>query len=190
MPLILQSVEMNPGFAHGMRGTLSADYRMVRVCELGGLVESPVPSLRDIKKSYAIWWVLYNVYSNKLNLVGRMDRHLCMDWCYTVSLSFVCWPLWRCFPPKRYWILHYNRQNATKFEKLQYYSNLLYQPTCFLATYSECWLSYSMSSTAVPASKTLTILMTTSLKPSSSPTSPCHQERWSLKECWVLISLR
>ena len=45
---------MNPGFAHGMRGTLSTDYHMVRVCELGGLVESPVPSLCDIKKLYAI----------------------------------------------------------------------------------------------------------------------------------------
>ncbi len=50
-----QSMEMNPGFAHGMRGTLLTDYRMTRVCELGGLVESPVPTLRDIKKSYAIW---------------------------------------------------------------------------------------------------------------------------------------
>ena len=49
-----QSVEMNPEFANGMRGTVTSDYRMIRVCELGGLVESPVPTLHDIKKSYAI----------------------------------------------------------------------------------------------------------------------------------------
>lgn len=48
---------MNSEFAHDMRGTLSTDYRMVRVCDLGGLVESPVPSLPDIKKPYAIWSV-------------------------------------------------------------------------------------------------------------------------------------
>ena len=53
--LPFQSVEMNPDLAHGLRGTLSTDRRMVRVCDLGGTVESPVPSLKDIKKSYAIW---------------------------------------------------------------------------------------------------------------------------------------
>ena len=50
-----QSVKMNPDLAHGLQGTLSTDHRMVRVCDLGGTVESPVPSLKDIKKSYAIW---------------------------------------------------------------------------------------------------------------------------------------
>ena len=51
----MQSLEMNPEFASGMRGTLSIDRRMVRVSEESGLVESPVPSLHDIQKSYAIW---------------------------------------------------------------------------------------------------------------------------------------
>ena len=46
---------MNPDLAHGLRGTLTTDHCMVRVCDLGGTVESPVLSLKDIKKSYAIW---------------------------------------------------------------------------------------------------------------------------------------
>ena len=48
---------MNPVFANGMRGTLFSDDRMTRVCDLEGVVESPVPCLQDIKKSYAIWLV-------------------------------------------------------------------------------------------------------------------------------------
>ena len=55
--IFFQSVEINPVFANGMCGPLSSDYRMTRVCDLGGMMESPVPCLQDIKKSYAIWLV-------------------------------------------------------------------------------------------------------------------------------------
>ena len=58
----MQSLEINPEFANGMKGSLSRDRRMtsLRVCEMDGHVECPVSSLCDIKKSYTIWYVLHS----------------------------------------------------------------------------------------------------------------------------------
>ena len=93
-----QSLEINPEFANGMRGSLSIDSRMTRVCKSGGLVESPVPSLHDIKKSYAIWYIhlLTVIHVHVYRCIYKLQTscvvlQVCFVPIFAKVIHFYCW---------------------------------------------------------------------------------------------------
>lgn len=76
-----QKVQLNPEWSGGVRGTVWAEERMRHIIESGGVVESPLPCLPNIPRTYAIRWSIRGR--------GRGRRGIMWDLCVSCVVKLV-----------------------------------------------------------------------------------------------------